>query len=146
MLSLLFSNEQHEHKQLSYDLSLSLLQSIQNDAIVYGFGKKLVYVFVDPLCPHSRKFLSMISKNPKMISKYQYHIFLYSIPRMKSTDVVSAIYMSQNPLETLLEIMVEDKVDHNRGNAITREKVNKIESVAKKMDVYKRPYIFIVNG
>ena len=73
-------------------------------------GKRSLYVFIDPLCPHSRKFITMISKNPKMLSKYQYHLFLYSIPRMKSTDVVSAVYMSENPMETLLQIMVEEKV------------------------------------
>jgi hypothetical protein len=145
MFSLLCSNEQ-QHRHLTYDLSLSLLQTIHKDAIVYGYGRKIVYVFVDPLCPHSRKFLNMISKNPLMIEKYQYHIFLYSIPRMKSTDVVSAIYMSKNPVETLLRIMIDDEIDHSNGNTVTRAKVHRIERVAKEMDVYKRPYIFIVVG
>ncbi|MBT8348126.1 MAG: hypothetical protein HKP62_01600, partial [Sulfurovum sp.] len=124
--------------------SVSLLQNIHNDAITLGSGKKLVYVFIDPLCPHSRKFITMISKNPKMLSKYQYRLFLYSIPRMKSTDVVSAIYISENSIKKLLEIMVEEKVHYAKGDTITKAKVNRIATVAQEMDVYKRPYIFII--
>ena len=144
MCTVLFSNEHKEHKHLSYDASMTLLQSIHDDAIILGSGKKHVYVFIDPLCPHSRKFIKMVSENPMMLSKYQYHLFLYSIPRMKSTDVVSAIYMSENPLETLLEIMVEEDVHYDKGNLVTKEKINRITEVAEEMDVYKRPYIFII--
>ncbi|MCW8821649.1 MAG: hypothetical protein OQK45_05450 [Sulfurovum sp.] len=140
----MFADEQKEHKHLSYNVSASLLQSIDSDAIILGSGKKLVYVFIDPLCPHSRKFITMVSQNPKMLSKYQYHLFLYSIPRMKSTDVVSAVYMSENPIETLLQIMVEDRVHYDKGNKMTKAKVDRIATVAEEIDVYKRPYIFIM--
>lgn len=140
----LFSDEKKEHRHLSYDVLASLLQSIDNDAIILGSGKKMLYVFIDPLCLHSRKFITMVSKNPKMLSKYQYHLFLYSIPRMKSTDVVSAVYMSVNPVETLLQIMVEEKVSYDKGNEMTQAKVNRITAVAEEIDVYKRPFIFIV--
>lgn len=145
MGSMLYANAQKEHKHLTYDQSFSLFQTIHNDAIILGNGKKIIYVFLDPLCPYSRKFITMVSKNPKMLSKYQYHIFLYSIPRMKSTDVVSAIYMSSNPVKTLLQIMVDEKVRYDKGNANTKAKVHRIDNVAEQMDVYKRPYIFIVN-
>ncbi len=142
--TMLPANEQKEHKHLPYDITASLLQNIHDDAIILGNGKKLLYVFIDPLCPHSRKFIKMVSKNPKMLSKYQYSILLYSIPRMKSTEVISAVYISPKPIETLLKIMVEDKVSYDKGNVMTKAKVNRIETVAKEIDVYKRPYIFII--
>lgn len=144
MGTVLFADEQKEHKHLSYDVSVSLLTSIHNDAIILGSGKKLLYVFIDPLCPHSRKFLTMVSKNPKMLSKYQYHLFLYSIPRMKSTDVVSAVYMSSNPVDTLVQIMVENKVRYDKGNKMTKARINRIATVGQEINVYKRPYIFII--
>ena len=144
MSTFLFADAQKEHKHLSYELSVSLLKSIDKDAITLGSGKKIIYVFIDPLCKHSRKFITMVSKNPKMLSKYQYHLFLYSIPRMESTDVVSAVYMSPNPVEILLEIMVENWVDYENGNEMTKSRVDRIDAVAKEIDVYKRPYIFIV--
>jgi len=140
----LCANEQKEHKNLPYDESVSLLQSIDHYALILGSGKKVLYVFIDPLCPHSRKFITMVSKNPKMLSKYQYHLLLYSIPRMKSTDVVSAVYMSANPIETLLKIMVEDKIVYHKSNEMTKARSNSIATVAQEIDVYKRPYIFIV--
>lgn len=144
MSTVLFSNEHKEHKHLSYDASMTLLQSIHDDAVILGSGKKHVYVFIDPLCPHSRKFIKMVSENPIMLSKYQYHLFLYSIPRMKSTDVVSAIYMSKNALGTLLSVMVDEDVHYDKGNDITQARVDRIVEVAQEMDVYKRPYIFII--
>ena len=143
MFSVVFAEELKAHKHLPYDTSITLLQGIQNDAIILGEGKKLVYVFVDPLCPHSRKFITMVSQSPTMLSRYRYCIFLYSIPRMKSTDVVSAVYMSPKPIETLLQIMVEKKVSSTKGNEATDARVARIAEIANKMDVYKRPYLVI---
>lgn len=144
MSSVLFANEKKEHKHLPYETTASLLQSIHSDAIVLGSGAKHVYVFIDPLCPHSRKFMKMVSTNPKMLSKYQYHLFLYTIPRLNSTEVISAVYLSKNPIKTLLEIMVEEKVQYDIGNEMTQAKVDKITFVAKEIGVYKRPFIFIM--
>jgi len=144
MCTVLFANEPKAYKHLSYDASVSLLKSIHNDALILGNGGKTVYVFIDPLCPHSRKFITMVSENPKMLSKYQYHLFLYSIPRMKSTDVVSAIYLSETPIETLLNTMVDEDVHYEKGNEIIKARVDRIAVVAQEMDVHKRPYIFII--
>ena len=79
-----------------------------------------------------------------MLEKYQYHFFLYSVPRLKSTDVVSAIYRSKNPIETLLNVMVEDKVQQEKSDPMTKARVDRIEKVGKEMNILKRPYIFIV--
>lgn len=144
IVTLLSANEPNEHKQLPYDVSASLLQSIDSDTIILGSGEKVLYVFIDPLCPHSRKFVSMVSKNPKMLSKYQYRFLLYSIPRLKSTDVVSAVYMSKKTIETLLNVMIDKKILYDKGNDMTRAKVERISAVAQEINVYKRPYIFIV--
>jgi protein-disulfide isomerase len=143
MSTLVWSGMQGERKHLSNQEILSIFQSIKEDAIPYGSGKKDIYVFVDPLCPHSQKFLQMIAKKPKMTSKYKYYIFLYAIPRLKSDDVISAIYTSPTPIDTLLEIMVEKKVYKESGNSLSQAKVKRVERTAKTINVYKRPYIFI---
>lgn len=140
---MLFAKEHKEPKHLSYDTSLSLLKSIHKDAIVMGSGEKLVYVFLDPLCEHSRKFMSLVTKNPKMLTKYQYSIFFYAIPKLKSTDVISAIYMSKDPKETLLQIMVEGSKQSTKSNQNIKAKVERITKIAKDLNVRKRPYIFI---
>lgn len=141
---ILSANGSKEHKKLPYDLSSSLLEGIHSDAIVLGTGEKILYVFIDPLCRHSRKFIRMVSKNPLMLSKYKYHFLLYGIPRLKSENVISAVYMSENPTETLLKIMTEDKVLYDNGDATTKAKISRIATVGKEIDVYKRPYIFMI--
>jgi len=141
--NLLFAKESKEPKNLTYDISLSLFNNIHTDAITLGSGKKLVYVFLDPLCKHSRKFMALVSKNPKMLSKYQYGIFLYTIPRLKSTDVISAIYMSKDQQETLLQVMLQGTKHSSKGNREVEKKVEKITKVAEALNVRKRPYIFI---
>lgn len=142
--TLLFASEIKTAAPLSYDASLLLLESIDHEAILLGSGKKQLYVFLDPLCLHSRKFISMVSKNPKMLSKYRYHLFLYSIARLKSEEVVAAIYTSKNPLPRLLEIMTTDKIYREKANSMTQSKVDAIALVGEKMDVRKRPYIFVL--
>ena len=140
----LLGNVLKEDKLPSYAASLSMLKSIDNDAIVLGTGEKVLYVFIDPLCKHSRKFVSMVSNKSVMLSKYQYHFFLFSLPRLKSQNVVTAIYMSDNPSETLLKIMVDNKHLSQKQNDMTDSKIKRISSTAEKIGVFKRPYIFII--
>ncbi|CAA6814848.1 MAG: Unknown protein [uncultured Sulfurovum sp.] len=139
----LHANEQPKPKKLTYEVSASLLKGLDSDAIVLGSGEKILYVFIDPLCPHSRKFVTMVSKNPVMLSKYQYRFLLYSIPRLKSTDVVSAIYVSKNPIESLLQVMIDKNIVHDKGNEKTKAKAARIVDVGETIGVSKRPYIFI---
>lgn len=140
-VSLLFAAE-GAHGHLPYAKSIELVKSIQHEAIVLGSGDKAVYVFVDPLCPHSRKFISMVSRHPKMLSKYRYYIFLYSIPRLHSEATVAAIYASPDPVEALLEVMVDQKAMEGDVD-VTRTLVSKIARIAEKIDVYKRPYLIM---
>jgi len=133
-----------EHNILPYDTSFALFQSIEDDAIILGSGEKQIFVFIDPLCPFSCKFIKMVSKRKKMLSKYQYHLFLYPIPRLKSDDVIASIYQSSQPLKKLLATMIDKKIEKTSLDSFTQRKMLRIATVAQKMDVYKRPYIFIV--
>lgn len=144
LLATLFLHaEVKEHVRLPYKTALSLLQKIQKNAIILGSGKTQVHVFVDPLCPHSRKFITMISRNETMLAKYKYYIYLYSIPRLHSEETVAAIYASKTPNESLLQVMVDDRPIPFRTNERVPTTVEDIAGVARKMDVYKRPYLFV---
>ena len=141
-MNLLTADDGHVH--LPYAKTMELLQSIKVEAIVLGTGKTEVYVFVDPLCPHSRKFMTMVSGNGAMLTKYKYYIFLYTIPRLKSEAVVEAIYASKDPVSTMLDIMVEKQEPVLGARSAQADKtVSDIASVALEMDVYKRPYIIV---
>jgi hypothetical protein len=140
---LLHADEAKTHKRLPYERTIPLLESIKKDAIVLGEGKTEVYVFVDPLCPYSRKFMTMVTRNEKMMKKYRYYVFLYSIPRLHSKAMVSTIYASEKPAELLLKVMV-DKVEVDADMVeSSRQKISDIAAVAREIDVYKRPYLIV---
>lgn len=142
LITFVYANESTPHIPLSYEHSIKLLHNIQKDAIYYGCGERLVYVFIDPLCPYSRKFISMIYTNQTMTQKYRYALFLYSIPRLHSQQVVSAIYGAQNPLESLFDVMLKNQTLENSSTQ-ANEIVTEIATVAQTMQIKKRPYIII---
>ncbi len=130
-------------KQLSYNESIKYVHSIQTYGIEYGEGQQNVYVFVDPLCPYSRKFISMISKKKKMLSKYKYIIYLYEIPRLHSASTIAAIYKAKEPIVTLLEVMLHDKKTSSLSTKKTDNRVNAITQVAQRLHIHKRPFIVV---
>jgi len=137
------ANELSQESKISYEETISTLKSIQDNALVYGSGDKLVYVFLDPLCPYSRKFISLVANNEKMRLKYRYAIYLYSIPRLRSTGAVAAIYKAKNQIETLLKIMLDDAKLSSFTNESIEKKIMQIESVGKKLNVKKRPFLIV---
>lgn len=126
-----------------YANQLESLQSIEDKALVYGSGEKKVYLFIDPWCKYSRKFVTLVSNNPQMLSKYKYYIYLYAIPRLHSTKAIAAVYQSKDPLKTLLDIMLHD--DHQTAllTEATENKIDSIADVAQSLDIHKRPFIII---
>jgi len=132
-------------KELSTKQKVALLQPIEHYAMQYGEGDIKVYVFVDPKCPHSQDFISMLFESPKMRTIYRYYIFFYELKRFNSHDLIGTIYASPKPLQRLLEVMVGKKeIDPLREfePAVT-EKINAIEDVAEQVGVSKRPYLII---
>lgn len=139
----LFADNESMSQKLSYDEQIQLVHSIQNEAIVYGHGQQKVYVFIDPLCRYSRKFITMISENKAMLSKYRYYLYLYGIPRLHSQNAIAAVYTAKDPLETLLEIMIYDDNAVAPLNQTVQRKIDTITTVAKQLDVNKRPFLII---
>ncbi|WP_345970312.1 hypothetical protein WCX72_00700 [Sulfurimonas sp. HSL1-6] len=143
IVSIVHAEQKKTHLQLPYAKAIALLEGIREDAIILGEGKTEVYVFVDPLCPHSRKFIRMVSQNAQMLAKYRYYVYLYSIPRLKSERTVSAIFASKVPAQMLLKVMVGAERHAADVTAPTQKRVDEIEAVARAMDVYKRPYLMV---
>jgi len=145
LLSLrLLSSETEVHQKVPLAIALPYLQTIETDAITMGSGPVKVYVFVDPYCPHSRNFLSLIAESKKMRMRYTYKIFLYTLPRMQSEVMVSYIYGSPKPLAVLLDVMVHGVDVTPYSSKQHQEKIFKIAAVAKQIDIYKRPYLIMV--
>lgn len=132
-------------KELSTPQIVSMIQPIESLAMQYGTGDIKAYVFIDPKCPHSRDFLSMIHDNEKMRSIYRYYIFFYELKRLHSHDLIRTIYTSSSPLRQTLEVMVGGKeIDELKScpQKIT-EQISEIEYVAEAIGVNKRPYLIL---
>jgi len=134
------------HKKVPLSVAVPLLQSIEGYALHMGTGERKVHVFIDPLCPHSQNLLELISENKKALSRNSYSFYLYTLQRLHSEKVVSAIYDSAAPLTTMLDVMVHKKkidltLNPSDENSL---KVEAITEVAKKLDVYKRPYLIFI--
>lgn len=125
---------------------IALIQPIEHDAIIYGEGERKVYVFVDPKCPHSRDFMTMINENAKMRSIYRYYIFFYELKRFHSHNLISAIYASSSPLQRTLEVMVGDKEipTDTKIDPKIESKIDEIAHVADIIEISKRPYLIIM--
>ncbi len=142
----LSANEPQEHKKLPLEVSLPLLKTIESSALRMGDGPVEVHVFIDPLCPHSRNFVEMIAESDKMQSRYSYRFYLYTLPRMHSEAMVATIYADADPLVRLLDVMVNGKkvVPQKVRDRGVLQKIDAIAQTAKKLDVYKRPYLIMV--
>jgi len=121
------------------------LESISKHAIKFGSGEDSdVYVFVDPLCKHSRNLVKKIDENKMLQISSTYYVFLYRLPRYDSDKTMQYIYESSDPKETLIEIMVyEDEVDVSsyKARQSTIDALNEIAEVAKTLDMTQRPYM-----
>ena len=141
----LMAVEKSVHKKLPLSESLPILETIKGDALLMGTGERKVYLFVDPLCPHSQDFIELISSNEKLLLRNSYNIYLYTLKRLQSEKVVTAIYMSGDPLHSLIDVMIHKKkvTTEVKPNQDVLMKIAAIESVAQKLDVYKRPYLIL---
>jgi len=146
MFSIASADEKKVHAKLPLSESLPILKDIELDAIRLGDGPVRVHIFVDPLCPHSRDFVEMIADSEKMRKKYSYYFYLYTLKRFHSEPVVNAIYDAPKQKEAMLDVMIRHqniKTIDNPSSKIQKI-INAIDIAAKKIDVYKRPYMIMV--
>jgi hypothetical protein len=129
--------------------TLKLLETIKSEAIVFGEGKREIHSFVDPLCSMSRRYMKFLFKNKKrMFKKYKVYLYLYELKRKNSKNIIKNIYDSEEYAGLMLkEIMLNNaKIDlYEIDDDFIEDKITKIEKVAKKIGVFKRPFI-IANG
>jgi len=135
-----------EKKKVPLEIALPLLESIDHYSIIIGSGPTQMYAFIDPRCPRSIDFVEMVVSNTKMQKLYTYHFFLYELKRFKTNALIASILVNKNPLNKMKNIMLKkDKPDELSAVSIKIQKqINEISDIAKELDIYKRPYLFVV--
>ena len=129
-----------EYTPIPYKELYPLLKSIDKEAILMGSGKRDVYVFIDPLCRYSKKFMKLTVSNPQILHKYRFHLFLYEIPRLHSLETINAVYGAKDRLQTLKEVMLKNRVLRSEQNLSVSQE---IANVAQRIGVFKRPFIIV---
>ncbi|MEN8303126.1 MAG: hypothetical protein ABFQ64_03535 [Campylobacterota bacterium] len=122
-----------------------LLDSISQHAIRIGDGKvNNVYVFIDPLCRYSKKYIKELILDDELLKENSYYIFLYRLPKFASDRIIQYIYQSEDPLTLLEDMMIyEEEIDFD-GFSVSKKTMKIIDDVAvvgKKIEANIRPYI-----
>ncbi len=131
---------------MATDKMQTLMQSISDKAIRIGYGPDTIYAFMDPMCSKSKIMLSKIDKSKYLKKKRSYYIFLYRLQKFESDSLIQYIYQSEEPIETLKEIMIYNDLPDLEDFQASKEskKIQKsIAKVAKQMDMKRRPYLLI---
>ena len=135
-----------EKQLVSPEVASELLETIKTDAIILGSGKIEVHTFIDPLCKMSQRYLALLYKrNYDLFSKYTIYLYLHEIKSKKSKKHILSI-MNTKSSERMLNIIMLDKDMSqltSRYSGKSRRTFQDIADVAKKIGVYKRPYIMI---
>ncbi|MFT5874966.1 MAG: hypothetical protein ACI8WT_003946 [Clostridium sp.] len=145
----LYANESlsngKKHIKWDFEKAYQEMKPLMDKAIVIGEGTQKFYMFIDPLCKYSKKLLKMINKPKNLESKeYKYYIFLLRLPQFNSMPYIYYILESKNPKEELLNIMLKNKkVESYKNKEESKIFYDTVNEIGIKLDIYKRPYIFI---
>ena len=80
-----------------------------------------------------------------MFSKYTFHFFLYELPGKNSSEIIKTILSSEYKNTTLKAIMIDHEDIELDDDGEAGDIVHDIADAAKKIGVFKRPYI-LING
>ena len=145
--SMLSANEPLiQKKKVPLDIALPLLHTIDEYAISIGNGPTQMYAFIDPVCPMSRDFVEMVMENKKMQKLYTYHFFFYELERFHTKALIAKIYSSKDIIFQMNKIMIQKQKTEGL-KVIPKEiqdEMNSISKVAQELDIYKRPYLFVI--
>ena len=127
----------------------AMMDSISKYAMRIGNGPGHTYVFVDPLCSKSQRFIELITERKDLQEKSSYYIFLHRLPKFDSDEVIQYIYQSNDPLGALKEIMIDQDFDNLEEFSVqdkTLDIIHEIAKVAKELHMKRRPYLLIFDA
>lgn len=127
--------------------SYRTLEKVKPYAIELGVGATEVYVFVDPMCPKSRAYITHISTTGNLLRRLHYYIFLQRLEKFDSDRLIHEIYASKNPRLMLQKVMVEGCAPQElKGvkHAYADRAVAAVSEAAERIGMKRRPYLMIL--
>lgn len=138
-------------RTIKIQLAMQMIEPLLDEAISIGHGDRTITAFVDPMCPHSKNYIDMISSSKHLHEMYSYKIYLKKLDKfnkpeadLKSEDLIAKIYQADNPKEAMMQIMVENnnKIKFNPNKDVS-EKINTISELGDNVQADRRPYLVI---
>lgn len=131
---------------LSPKKTLQVLEALKENSISFGHGKKEIHTFIDPFCELSQRYLSFIfKKKDRMFSKYTFYFYLYELDGKNSSNAITTIISSEYKQTSLKAVMLNKEDIEYEECMDANDIIDNITDAAKKIGVFKRPYI-IING
>lgn len=131
---------------LPHTESFKTLQKIRPYAIEMGVGVTEIYVFVDPMCPKSRDYITQIATSGKLLRTHKYFIFLQRLEKFDSDRLIGMIYAATDPKSMMLKVMIErcgpDALKGGRTDH-ARKAVAAVSEAAATFKMKRRPYLMI---
>ena len=91
------------------------------EALSYGTGKEVIYVFTDPECPYCKKFEK---KLPSLKDKYTFKVFMFPLSFHQNAKQMSRYIMAGETQEVKFDRMLEvanDLTTYKRYKGTTEE-------------------------
>ncbi|MBA3025273.1 MAG: hypothetical protein FP820_02560 [Sulfurimonas sp.] len=142
----LYAKEIPQKVQLLEPLeTIKLLEEHQEYAIGIGDGETKVFAFIDPKCSMSQMYLKMLyAQDGRMLKKYTVYLFLLHLDGKHSEQEIETLLATDMPELSLKVIMLQNQaLIYEAADDAILEKIEIIEEIAKKIGVYKRPYIIM---
>lgn len=127
--------------------SYQALEAIKPYAMELGVGKTEVFVFVDPMCPKSREYISLISRSGNLLRRQHFYIFLLHLERFDSEHLIRTIYESANPRLMMQKVMIErcaPQILKGERRAYAQAAIDAITIAGIDLDIRQRPSLLII--
>jgi hypothetical protein len=142
----LFAKEIPQKVQLLEPLeTIKLLEDHQEYAISIGEGETKVFAFIDPKCSMSQMYIKKLyEQDGRMLKKYTVYLFLLHLNGKHSEQEIETLLTTEMPELSLKVVMIQNQtILYEVADDAVLEKIETIEEIAKKIGVYKRPYIIM---
>ena len=126
--------------------TFKLLQKIRPYAMQLGVGMTEIYVFVDPMCPKSRAYITQISTSGHLLRTHKYFIFLYRLEKFDSDRLIRTIYSASDPKKMMQKVMIErcaPEALKGGSEAYADAAVRTVAEVGGALEMKRRPYLMI---
>jgi len=123
------------------------LREVGKDSISIGTGENIEYIFIDPDCKYSQRFLTKIVNNKEALAYTTYKFVLAKLDKFNSNAKINYIRSAKDPKEALISFMVKKEYpsDFNCFASRTSIESAKINTFCDTNKIKSRPFAMLAD-